>query len=85
LSSGIDYDAALRGDDFGYDVVTHEFLHVALIEPDIAFRRVLDFVPKKHKAHCQTLYTDAKEHTVEALARSITPVLRAVTNEGKKA
>jgi hypothetical protein len=84
LTSDIEYNTSLEDDSLGHDVITHEFLHVALIEPDRAFERVLDFVPKKHQKHCQWLYTEAKEHATEKLARSITPVLRGMDNKGKE-
>ena len=81
LSRNIEYNSSLKDDSLGHDVITHEFLHVALIEPDIAFGLVMDFVPEKYRAHCQELYTEAKEHTTEKLARSLTPLLRAMDNE----
>lgn len=76
LTSDIEYDAGLKNDDIGHDVVTHEFLHVALIEMDQSVRRVMDFVPDKHREHCEALYDTAKEHTVEKLSRHLTPMLR---------
>lgn len=78
ITSDIDLNTTLEGDALGHSVITHELLHVAMIERDVAFRRVLDFVPDEHKAHCEALYKDAKEHCTERLARSLTPVLRAV-------
>ncbi len=86
LTSDIEYDADLKGAVLGHGVITHEFLHVALVEPDITVRHIIDhFVPKKHRAYCQGQYTSAKERTIESLARSLTPMLRAVRqSEGKK-
>jgi hypothetical protein len=84
LTSDIQYEAALRNDDLGHDVMTHEFLHVALIQQDRAVTFMLDFVPKQHRNHCQRLYAEAQEHTIESLSRSLTPVLRAVDMDGGK-
>lgn len=84
LDSIISLKATLTDNDFGYSTVTHEFLHVALIEPDIAFRQVMDFIPEKHRAHCRNLYDTAKEHTIEKLARSLTPMLRSVQGTDDK-
>jgi hypothetical protein len=78
LTTDIEYDVSLKGDDLGHDVVTHELLHVALIEPDRAVKAILDFVPKKYHEHCRYIYNEAKEHTIEKLALHLTPMLRRV-------
>lgn len=78
LDSIITLRDTLADNDFGYSTVTHEFLHVALIEPDVAFRQIMTFIPEEHHAHCRDLYDTAKEHTVEKLARSLTPMLQSV-------
>jgi hypothetical protein len=82
LTSTLEYAARLQDDDFGHEVVTHELLHVALIEPDRAVRAILDFVPEKYKDHCLYLYEEAKEHTIQKLALHLTPLIRTVQPGG---
>jgi hypothetical protein len=67
----------LAPDDAGYEVLTHETLHAALGPQGQAVDRILDLVPKKHRAHALELWRDGNEAAVTRLARGLTPLLRA--------
>lgn len=62
----------------GPKIITHEFLHVAQHEQHLAIARILDLVPKKQRAHAQTLWDDHNERYVEQMAQALTPLLQGM-------
>ncbi len=70
------FDSDITDDAVGYETVTHECAHVALMPLHRSAARIVDLVPKAHRKHAWALWQDGEEEAVTRLAAALAPVLR---------
>ena len=66
--------------NYGYGVVLHELMHVALAQQDNAVQRIIELVPAELQDHANELWRHGNEHDIEMVSRSLATVLREGMN-----
>lgn len=66
---------SIQPDDEGYINLTHEMIHVATAQQEMAVDRIIDLVPKNLQNHARSLWTDGDEQATEKMAKALTPIL----------